>query len=544
MALNKKSFAPFICFYLFSLNIQSQDCSIASQMGDATNRVVYHGNIPKKEGMVERERDLWDLQVFENEIYLGYGNTTTNPGPLDLYSFNPHTKKYRFELTLPTEGIERLKLINDKLFVPNSDPKPGNKHKYYFKDDGIWTLVSSIPDLAHIRDMAFFDGTYYLIGNTNCPSTKSAECAGIIKHQNPTAAFENDMIVSELLMAEPFVNARWNWFFGMLEMDNKLIIPNAMMTESYNPNLTISDGEFFVLENGTIKWSAFMPQSTRLKHFQFYPVDTTVTQPDTFLTKISIRTFESININDHLLYTTRTYSPNTLYYNDYYNNSKGMIFKDALLTEAKFVVFPDADAIGEDLFVFENEVYALANKNISSNSKVVYVYKSDQPSENPNDWEEVLHFNAKNIARSMEYLDGRLYFGMGQNLGDDLAKSGQLISIAVCDDASCPPAGAACDDQNPCTSNDLTDGYCGCSGISMDDDGDGICNNLEDCPTDIVLGLAQQFDANYQSSNSIKFDEQIDLSANVSFLSKNILLSEGFEIQIGSELYIDRGNCP
>lgn len=544
MSITKKKIFPFIICQLLTCTLLSQNCGIASQLGDATNRLVFHGNIPEKEGMVDRARNLWDLQVFENEIYLGYGNTTTNPGPLNLYSFNPITKKYSFELTLPTEGIERLKLLNDKLFIPNSDPKPGNKRKYYFKDDGVWTLVNELPELAHIRDMDFFEGEYYLIGNTNCPGSKSADCAGIIKHANPSATFENDMIEDELVMADPLSNSRWNWFFGMLKMDNKLIIPNAMMTESYNPNLVIPDGEFFIVENGTIKWSAFMPQSTRLKHFQFYPVDTTVAQPDTFLTKISIRTFESVNYNDDLIYTTRSYSPYTWYYQDHYNNSKGMIFKDALLTEAKFVVFPDADAIGEDLFVFENEVYALANKNISSNSKVVYVYKSNDPSANPNGWEEVLHFNSANIARSIEYLDGRLYFGLGQNLGDDLEKSGQLISIAVCDDSSCPPAGVSCDDQNPCTSNDVTDGYCGCSGISMDDDGDGICNNLEDCPTDIIIGLAQQFDANYQSSNSITFDKQIDLSANVSFLSKNILLNEGFEIQIGSELYIDRGNCP
>lgn len=534
----------FLFFQIFPLIISAQDCNIASLMGDATDRVVFHGNIPEKEGMVDRARNLWDLQTYNNEIYLGYGNTTTNPGPLSLYSFNPDTKKYTFELTLPTEGIERLKLLNDKLFIPNSDPKPGNKHKYYFKDDGVWTLVSSLPDLAHIRDMEFFEGEYYLVGNTNCPGSKTAECAGLIRHANPTAAFENDMIVDELQLANPLNNSRWNWFFGVLKMNNKLIIPNAMMTESYNPNLVIPDAEFFVVENGAISWSAFMPQSTKLKHFQFYPVDTTVTQPDTFLTKISIRSFESVNFNDHLLYTTRSYSPFNWYYNDHYNNSKGMIFKNALLTEAKFVTFPDADAMGEDLFVFADEVYALANKNISSNSKKVYVYKSSDPSENPNDWEEVLHFNSSNIARSFEYLDGRIYFGLGQNLGDDLEKSGQLISIAVCDDPSCPPAGQSCDDQNPCTSNDVTDGYCGCSGVAMDDDGDGICNNLEDCPADIALGLSQQFDANYQSSNSISFNNQISLNTQVSFLSKNIHLDEGFEIILGSELFIDRGNCP
>ena len=544
MTIVKKIIFSFIIFQFQANSLNGQDCNIASLMGDASDRIVYHGNIPKKEGMVDLERNIWDLQVYENEIYIGYGNTTTNPGPLNLYSFNPTTNKFSFEIKLPTEGIERIKIINEKLFIPNSDPKASNQHKYYFKDDGVWTLISKLPNVVHIRDMAYFENEYYLIGNTNCPSSKTPDCAGLLKQSNTNANFENDLIEDELLLANPYNNARWNWFFGMLEMDDKLIMPNAMLTESYHPNLIIKDAEFFVAENGVVKWSAFMPQSTRLKHFQFYPVDTSVTVADTFLTKISIRPFESFNFNNDLLYTTRSYSPYDWYYHEHYNNSKGLIYKDALLTEAKHVVFPEANAIGEDLFIFNSEIYAVANKHISNNTKIVYVYKSIDPSEDPNAWEEVLHFTASNIARSVEYLNGRLYFGLGQNYGDDVGKSGQLISIAVCESSDCAPAGIACDDENPCTINDLTDGYCGCTGIAMDDDQDGICNNLDDCPYDISLGLVQQFNASFQSSNSITFDNTIDLDAEISFFSKTIYLQEGFEISLGSQMTIDRGNCP
>ncbi len=49
-----------------------------------------------------------------------------------------------------------------------------------------------------------------------------------------------------------------------------------------------------------------------------------------------------------------------------------------------------------------------------------------------------------------------------------------------------PPAnctqGDPCNDNNPCTVNDLFDASCNCAGTFADDDGDGVCNNDDTCP--------------------------------------------------------------
>ncbi len=57
--------------------------------------------------------------------------------------------------------------------------------------------------------------------------------------------------------------------------------------------------------------------------------------------------------------------------------------------------------------------------------------------------------------------------------------------------SSCPTAGNACDDKDPCTSNDKIDGNCNCIGTLLDDDKDGVCN-LDD----ICAGENDNFDVN------------------------------------------------
>ena len=45
-----------------------------------------------------------------------------------------------------------------------------------------------------------------------------------------------------------------------------------------------------------------------------------------------------------------------------------------------------------------------------------------------------------------------------------------------------PPEGSACDDDNPCTMNDMIDANCNCTGTFQDSDNDGICDATDNCP--------------------------------------------------------------
>ncbi len=68
----------------------------------------------------------------------------------------------------------------------------------------------------------------------------------------------------------------------------------------------------------------------------------------------------------------------------------------------------------------------------------------------------------------------------------------------VCDaDDLCPGfddnlIGTTCDDNDPCTINDVYNSSCGCAGVYVDSDNDGICDTDDQCPTlnDNLIGTA------------------------------------------------------
>lgn len=529
---------------LLSLGVSAQNCSIQAGLGDVSMDLKLLGNIPAKEGMEGRERNIWDLQSYENRIFIGYGHTNTNPGPIQLYAYNPLSEEFEFEVEIKSEAIERLRVFNGTLFVPNSDPTAGDKKKYLYKQNGVWNEISSSPDLAHIRDLYFYNNKYYLIGNTRCPESKEPDCSGIIEQNSiGNNNFTTDLIESELLTALPYQNHRWNWFYGFLEIEGNLIAPNAMFTSVFNPDLVIKNGEFFQITPSDVEWSTNQTGANQLSLPKFYPVDTTVTTLDVANFNVILRPFEQASFNNDYLYTLRTVGIEEGFSQEAYNNTKGLIFKDNLLSNAQFVDFPDGASQGEDLLIENGHVYALANTRTSADDYRIFVYRSSQPSPFPADWELVFYFNAKNRAKSFEYLDGKFYFGMGNNHNETTANSGMLIAVNACNPSNCPPAGSPCDDGDPCTTNDRYDGFCGCQGVWEDTDNNGICDALEGCPSDITISSLLQFDQNFKSERNINFSSKVNLESNISLNSDTILLGNGSDINSNSTLDAQIAPC-
>jgi len=389
-------------------------------------------NIPQNEGLTGKAKNIWDLQIYKGKLYLGYGSTTRNTGPTALWAYDLATETLATNCIIASEAIERFRVWNDTLFIPNSDPTSGDLPKFvYLAEEEVCQSISINYGMAHVRDLYFFNGQYYLVGNTRCPGSKEPNCAGLISLTNFSGNIDNTWLQSELVMADNFSNSRWNWFFGLLEVDGQLVLPNAMFTKAYNPNLAIKDNLFYQIEpNNELTWSAFQPPNKRLLHTHFFPVDTTQTEvTDTAGLFTSLRIFEHASFNNKTLYALRTYSMFNAYYQAQYNNSAGLVLKDSLRGAAKMVNFPATNAIGEDLKIINNELYVLANEKITTNSFKIYVYKTTAPTAEAASWTEVLQLDSKNMARSFEYANGFFYFGLGFNEGEEVQKAGQLIRV-------------------------------------------------------------------------------------------------------------------
>jgi len=543
--LQKIAFLFIILIYITSaLHAQNELCSLTSGLGNVTDRVKVIGNIPLETGMNGKARNIWDLQLFGQDVFIGFGNTTTNSGPIDLTSYNLGTRSFKFHGKNKNEAIEKFRIHNSELYIPASDPVAGDILKYSLNKNGIFEDRSFNPKLAHVRDIAFFENKRFLFGNSRCPIEKTSECNGLILEDISSGVIQTGVLSPLLEMAEPLNNSRWNWFFGYLIWNGTLILPNAMFTESYNPNLAIEDNLFFTYKNGGMSWSAYEPVSQRLKHEYFYPVNTDPNQQNPTGQKISLRPVSQIEFQGKLLYTLRSYSIFDDYYLKEYNNSRGFILKENLLEDASFVNLPSHEAVGEDLLIIENEVYVLANRRNAADEHTVFIYKSNAPSTDSESWEEVLFFESSNMARSFEFDGTYFYLGLGYNEGDSLAHSGNLLQISACNTEHCPQLGAPCDDLNPCTIQDQHNGFCDCIGIYNDLDANGICDYYETCNTDDLIVPSVPNDLVFYGADDINVEAFVPPYSDVFIsASTSLTLLPTFEVSFLSVLNLQINPC-
>lgn len=111
-------------------------------------------------------RSIWEMQFFNNRIYLGCGDYWNNRGPIDVWSLG--ADGFCKEMTdLQEEMINFFFVSNGKLFMPGLDPKEdGSLGNLYIKDPNVtankgW-IRRTIPTAILVGDMADFKGNYYI----------------------------------------------------------------------------------------------------------------------------------------------------------------------------------------------------------------------------------------------------------------------------------------------------------------------------------------------------------------------------------------------
>lgn len=141
------------------------------------------------------------LQVFEGQIYSGYGDYDANTGPIHINPFNPATNTFSGSvLSVPTEQIGVFRNINGKLYAPLIDPNCGLNCPDIYASGTPW--VNSVgPSVWHVYDMATLDGNdLWIAGSADEPfagahiwrSTDDGVTWNVVQSdtQNPTTGFE------------------------------------------------------------------------------------------------------------------------------------------------------------------------------------------------------------------------------------------------------------------------------------------------------------------------------------------------------------------
>ncbi len=105
---------------------------------------------------------LTGMQEHDNKLYIGYGDTSANTGPIRVTAYDPATNSFTNEHVSATEAIWTYRPINSVLFAPSDDPQSDFSTDY--TTGAPWNSVSSIR-MTHNFDMAQLGTTLFAVGS-------------------------------------------------------------------------------------------------------------------------------------------------------------------------------------------------------------------------------------------------------------------------------------------------------------------------------------------------------------------------------------------
>lgn len=137
------------------------------EQGDVTSEIKLLGNPLKTRYKDDTEkvyaRNIWDMHAFGGKIYFGGGNSSNNPpavnsGPVDLWTYNPITKEFKTEYTLPEEQIHLIREFDNQLYIPGHDSRESwDFGNFYRLESGVWKKYRTIPNGVHVYDIYKWD---------------------------------------------------------------------------------------------------------------------------------------------------------------------------------------------------------------------------------------------------------------------------------------------------------------------------------------------------------------------------------------------------
>jgi len=113
-------------------------------------------------------RNIWTMQVFEDRLYLGAGNSanggpSSNSGPVPVISYDGQA--FAGEYTVNEEQITHFYQVGNALLVPGHDSRDNWSYgNLYRRADGRWTKLRTIPHGIHVYDIHEHVGRLIAVG--------------------------------------------------------------------------------------------------------------------------------------------------------------------------------------------------------------------------------------------------------------------------------------------------------------------------------------------------------------------------------------------
>jgi len=322
-------------------------------------------------------RTVWDMQLYNNRIYIGSGNYDTNTGPVDVYYYDLTKEEFVKEGTLQDEQINRFVVIDDQLIITGTDPREGWEYgNYYVWDNDSWITKRTLIGGIHNFDLVKFHGKLFAgLGNDSDSSIVMSTDGGETFSYVYMYTAEN-----EKLYFDPTSTHSQHRVYDLFEYNGKLYALcdiDDIYEYKEDKNIFL---KMYESDRGTdsYKWD--------LKTKLVYNNKLVIVEK----TAASLR------------YTDNLQSFTTILYD--YKNSWPF-----------------------DALVIDDELYVLCSTYLNEKEYIVSVHKTKDCV----NWELVMYFNYEMKPSSFEYANGSLYFGMGTGYYGTEENSGRILKVKI-----------------------------------------------------------------------------------------------------------------
>ncbi len=341
-------------------------------------------------------RNIWTLQAYKGEIYIGGGNSSNegpakNAGPVPVIKYSPIENKFIKEFTVQEEQIDLYYVYQNYLFIPGHDPSEDwtSGNLYVRSDDGVWIKRRNLTNGLH---------NYSIINYQNLLF------CGIKQNKGSAIAVSKDLGETWKI-----TNINYPRIFSFFILKDKLYIVTEVKVNAKNPIFEyVSETQYF--------------------H-----------RRDIFNENL----FPGILLNEEYgnkMIKSITYDNKLIYigahsHNDHQSKPFGVFVADSFEKNKLSIkkINLKKGEIPWDLKKANDKVYLLTSKKELNKTNIsVFVMN-----ENLTELKELFHFYSSTFARSFEILNNDFYFGLGCEIENSkkwnqielIPETGQILRI-------------------------------------------------------------------------------------------------------------------
>ncbi len=323
------------------------------------------------------ERNVWDIEYFDDMLFIGSGDYDKNKGPVQMYSYDLKEEKWEATELLPDEQIERFFVFDSKLYAAGCDPKGDWDYgNFYAFENGKWKTYNTIPGGIHNFDMIKFEGKIFA-------------GLGVAEGNAPIVCTED----------------RKEWQPIYLYKDGKLCETDK------SEHIRVYD--FFTLDDTLYAYFYVNDQK------EIYRLD-----GDKFVYHSDMLSNVNFRANTYNHICQKAEFKGKQYF------STGLLYKTDDMKKAENIELGDNVTV-TDIKVINNTLYLLCNKKIVTDDKNEEFRVSVMKSRNGKRFTEIFYFSYPVGALCFTYSNHHFYFGMGYGISaqKEYAENGMVLSV-------------------------------------------------------------------------------------------------------------------